>query len=324
MSTQHSSARERPYTSVISNWDAKSAVRTKPRRLLLEEDCNGFFFSAHLTPETSHPLVLSRGQDYASQLLTHRLYSYLEFTTILEQEIVNPVVLRLSRDDFGLTLPDAMRFDAYRIYCDEAYHALFSADIKMQVQNTTRIPHIRSTDPMFARAIRLAREALPSNVRTLIEFCATVVSETLISGSLTQIPQDQDVVSFVREAIADHAADERTHHAYFTKAFEIAWPQIDSTTQCLIAPYFADFILGFLAPDSDGQRDALWRMGFTREESAQIVWESHPMDKTLSDVRHAARSTLRLLTRMGVLDHGNAEQRFHDLGILPAGSFHRI
>ena len=306
------------YRSVIANWDTKCSVRTKPRRFLAEEDHDRLFFSADLTPATSHALLLSHGPSSVRELLIHRLYSYLDFTTVLEQEIVNPVVLRLSRDAFGLRLPDPMRFDAYRIYCDEAYHALFSVDIKTQIEASTDVSYTRSADPEFVRAIQQAKESVPSNLQILIDFCATVVSETLISGSLTQIPQDPAVASFVREAMADHAADERTHHAYFTKAFEIAWPQIDKSTQRLLAPYFADFILGFLTPDLSGQRDALWRMGFTREESAQIVWEAHPMNETLIGIRHAARSTLRLLSRTGVINHPHAKQHFYDLGIITA------
>lgn len=306
---------DRRYTSVISNWDTRSAVRTKPRRLLLEGDHNKLFFSPAITPVATHPLVISRGESFIHEMLTRRLYSYLAFTTILEQEIVNPIVLRLSRDAFGINLPDAMRFDAYRIYCDEAYHALFSADIKRQVEACTGILCTKSAEPAFRRAICRAKEASPG-IGDLIEFCATVVSETLISGSLTKIPEDPSVVAFIREAIADHAADERTHHAYFTRVFEIVWPQIDKRIQQTLAPHFADFILGFLAPDYDGQHDTLAGMGFTTEESTQILWESHPMRGAIADARLAARSTMRLMDRVGVTDHGVAKQHFYDLGLL--------
>jgi P-aminobenzoate N-oxygenase AurF len=304
------------YISVIPNWDTRSAVRTKPRRLLLEEEHHKHLFSSDMTPVIRHPLTLSCGEEVTEEILTQRLYAYLDFTTILEQQIVNPVVIRLSRDAFGIQLPEAMRFDAYRIYCDEAYHALFSADIMRQVQESTGVLYTRKADPIFRRAIHRAKAAVPAEAGGLVEFCATVVSETLISGSLTRIPQDPDVVSFVRDAIADHAADERTHHAYFTKVFEVAWPQIDKHTQQELAPHFADFILGFLTPDREGQQSMLTQLGFTAEKAAQIVWEAHPIAESLSDTRHAARCTMRLLDRMGVTEYSNAQQHFHDLGLL--------
>ena len=127
------------YRSVIESWDAKSAVRTKPRRMLVEKDDGMAFFSTNLTPAAGHPLVIGYGKAAVDELLVRRLYAYLDFTTILEQEIVNPVVLRLSRDSFGLELRAAMKFDAHRIYCDEAYHALFSADMKRQVMMCTGV-----------------------------------------------------------------------------------------------------------------------------------------------------------------------------------------
>jgi hypothetical protein len=303
------------YNSAIAKWDEKSAVRVKPRRCLAQGDAD-LPFSAKLTPAVSHPLLTGHDPDDPREFLTRRLYSYLDFTTILEQEIVNPTVLQMSRDAYGLRVPDGMRFDAYRIYCDEAYHALMSADVKWQVKEATGVTPTLIPEPAFVRAIRQAKDSMPAELAPLVEFCSTVVSETLISGTLTQIPEDTEVLSFVREAIADHAADERTHHAYFTRAFEIAWPQFGRPVQQSLAPLFADLIIAFLAPDLDGQRNALWQMGFNREESAQIVWEANPADRTIADIRHAARSTLRLLSRMGVMQYRNADQRFYELGLI--------
>jgi hypothetical protein len=304
------------YKSVVANWDSKSAVRAKPRRLLTPDDHGLSFFSAELTPVVSHPLVVQRGGGSVEELLTRRLYSYLDFTTVLEQEIVNPVVLRLSRDAFGLSLPFSMQFDAYRIYCDEAYHALFSADIKSQVEECTGIISGPGVEPGFARAIQRARDSVPSRLQGLVDLCATVVSETLISGSLTRIPEDLTVVSAIRESLADHAVDERTHHAYFTRVLEVCWPQLDEATRQMLGPHFADFISAFLAPDPGAQRAALAQAGFGAEDSARIIWESHPADETLMGTRHAARTTIRLLQRTGVLNDGKTEDYFSQLGLL--------
>jgi para-aminobenzoate N-oxygenase AurF len=308
------------YRSAVANWDSKSTVRSKPRRMLSEENEGRSFFSAELTPSAAHPLVVCRGGPDVQELLTRRLYSYLDFTTILEQEIVNPVVLRLSRDAYGLTLSDDMRFDAYRIYCDEAYHALFSVDIKRQVEACTGINASGTIrQPYFAHTIRRVKASLPSNLGTLAELCAAIVSETLISGSLTKIPSDPTVAKVVRETISDHAMDERTHHAYFSKVLDVVWPQIDSTTQQLLSPYFADLILGFLVPDEQVQRCTLRQMRFTRDEARQILLESHPVDETIADVRHAARSTIRLLQRNGVLANNLAIDHFTRLGLILPG-----
>lgn len=317
MNTFQSGSPMPEYSSVIVNWNSKSAVRSKPRRFLSDDDEERNFFSPDLTPAATHPLVLAHGKEGSKELLTRRLYSYLDFTIILEQEIVNPVVLRLSRDTFGIALPSDMKFDAYRIYCDEAYHALFSLDIKRQVEACTGILSAGNfPEPYFCRAIRQVRASLPPNLSGLVDLCAAVVSETLISGSLTKIPSDPTVVEAIRETISDHAADERTHHAYFTKVLEIAWPQIDGDTQRSLSPHFADFILAFLIPDEEVLHWLLGMMGFGRDDARQILHDSHPLNKTVADARHAARSTIRLLQRTGILDDGRTRDHFTQLRLI--------
>lgn len=304
------------YKSVMNKWDSKSAVRSKPRRILADEDQDRLFFSSKLIPSSTHSLILKQGDDQVKEFLTRHLYSYLDFTTILEQEIVNPVVLRLSRDAFGLEIPDDMKFDGYRIYCDEAYHALFSADTKRQVEGYTGLIPSPMVEPTFSRTLREAKESLPNDLGGLVDLCASIVSETLISGSLTTIPTDKNVVSFVRDMIADHAADERTHHAYFTKIFEMAWPQIDRKTQQFLSPYFADFIVAFLTPDIRSQLNSLNQIGFNREEAEQILCESYPDEKLISDTRYSARNTIRLLERAGILTENKVRDRFNQLGLI--------
>jgi len=306
----------RGYISPLEHWDTRSAVRSKPRRLFEERDAGRSFFSAAITPVASHPLVLSRGKDLGDRLLTLRLYSYLDFTTVLEQHIVNPVLLRLTRDAFGFALPDDMKFDAHRIYCDEAYHAHFSVDIKRQVSVCTSIVPPAATDPEFAQAIRKAQQSVPRDLRALAELCAVVVSETLISGTLSGVPADPTVAGPIRDMFADHAADERTHHAYFTRVLETAWPQLDRSSQETLSPLFGDFITAFLMPDLRAQRQMLRLADFKDQEIEQIIYEAQPFNQSLADARHAARSTMRLLERTGILQNTRTRDYFAQLGLI--------
>ncbi|MGW0432605.1 diiron oxygenase [Micromonospora sp. NPDC003197] len=304
------------YRSVLGDWDARSAVRSKPRRTAASDGAVGLHYSAALTPAAGHPLLADRGEAGVAELLTRRLYSYLDFTTILEQEIVNPVVLRLSRGDVGVPLPDAMRFDAYRIYCDEAYHALFSEDVRRQVEAATGIRAPRPGRPQFARAVGRLRRQVPSRLRDLVDLSAAMVSETLISATLTDIPADRSVVPFVRSMFADHAADERTHHAYFARVGQTVWPVLDPQVRALLGPGLADLILAFLSPDDAEHRRILREMRFSTGQARLIVASSHPEEVVLRQVRHEARSTIRLLRDIGALADGRTEEYFHQRGLL--------
>jgi len=306
------------YRSCLAGWDTRSSVRNKPARLLAENDRTQLFFSTSLAPFVSHPLVVERGEACVREVLARCLYDYLDFTAILEQETVNPVVLRLTRDAYGLRLPHDMRLDAYRIYCDEAYHAYFSVEMKTQVEVRTGIRSSEvPVEPNFARTIRRIKALLPARLAGLVELCAAVVSETLISGVLSKIPADSAVAPAIRDMIADHAGDERTHHAFFTRAMGAAWPQLDITTQQALSPHFADLILAFLTPDSLAKHRLLLETGFSNEEACGILSESTPPSLILPEVRHAARSTLRLLQRTGVLDSEGVAEYFAERGIAP-------
>lgn len=303
------------YTSVISDWDVKSSVRTKRRRMLDEVEDGKVFFPESLAPCARHPLVVSQGAQSVGTFLTRRLYQYLDFTTILEQEIVNPVLLRLSRDGYGFNLPAEMRFDAYRIYCDEAYHALSAADLIRQVKVCTSVDPLVMNRPKFANVINRVRMFVPSGMEGLVDLCAAVVSETLISGTLSGIPADSAVVHTIREAVADHAADERTHHAYFTKVLEIVWPQLGHYNQTALGPLFGYFILSFLEPDKEAYIDLLLAGGFSQAAACQIFSDSHPKSEVLKETGHAARCTLRLLHRVGMLECQQTRESFLGLGL---------
>src|SRR5215211_510556 len=102
------------YTSVFAEWDSKSAVRSRPRRMVHELEEGRSAFPAALTPPAAHPLVLARGPGAVQELLTRRLYRYLDFTTVLEQEFINPVLMEIARGTTGVHFSAEMRFDSYK------------------------------------------------------------------------------------------------------------------------------------------------------------------------------------------------------------------
>jgi hypothetical protein len=125
---------ELEYRSPFGNWFDRATVRKAPRRLLEPEDAGRYPFSPDLVPLAAHPLVRALPPRAFERVLIQHLYRYLDFTAKLEHLVVNRTVLGIAHDTIGVELPEAMRFDAYKIYCDEAFHALFSADLARQVR----------------------------------------------------------------------------------------------------------------------------------------------------------------------------------------------
>lgn len=303
------------YETVLRDWDDRSGVRAKPRRMLDEFELGKVAFPRALMTPAGHPLVEKHGRE--SKVLTERLYLYLDFTRALEQEIVNPVLLDLSRGLPPITLPATMRVDAHRIYVDEAYHALTAVDMNYQVALSSGVRYVPFACHAFQRAVQEKSRESGLDPR-LVALCAAIVSETLISGTLTKIPHDENVLTAVRVSIADHAEDERTHHAYFTRLHDFVWPQLPRSTQQKLGPMFGDFIVNFLLPDLGAEREILVRAGLGTRNANEIVHDSYDGVDRMSEARRASRATLSLLRRSGVLDRSTVREHYEELGLLAA------
>ncbi len=291
-----------PRRGKSGEWDAGAAVRTKPRRRLSEAVGKDFYFAPGLVPVARHPLVVALGPAAIRRVLIEHLQTHLVFTERLEHDCVNATLRQIARGRVGVKVSPQMRLDAYRLYCDEAYHALFSADLALQVEIATGIGPRDGEPPVFLRHLRRVRAAQAPAQRLLADMLFVVVSETLISGTLRESWRDARVVPAVREVLGDHAEDEEHHHVYFTAFFELLWPRLSKQERATVGPLLPGFIRGFLSPDHPAIEAALVRSGVRPADTAQVLAESYPEETVLADTREASRVTRRLFARNGVLD----------------------
>ncbi|HEY0602413.1 MAG TPA: diiron oxygenase [Herpetosiphonaceae bacterium] len=317
MGSVHSEPAQSEYTSKLQDWDTRAAVRAKPRRILQDEESQGkLYFPTELVPLAQHPTITNLGPSVARQMVVQHLYTYLDFTTLLEHDVVNVVAHEIAHEKIGFALPREMVFDAYKLYCDEAYHALFSVDLKLQVAAATGVDPLPGHMPSFLQRLRILQESVPRDLQQLAEVFFTIVSETLISATLAQIPRDPRVVSAVREVVADHAEDEGRHHAYFSSLLQILWPQLTPQQQQIIGPLLPEFILGFLEPDYAAATRALTNLDLSSRSVEQILQEVYQPDQVLTNARAAAAATLRLFDRNGVLDEPHTAEAFFKSGLI--------
>lgn len=83
----------------------------------------------------------------------------------------------------------------------------------------------------------------------LIELVFTIVSETLISATLTDVARGERVNPAVTDTVRDHAVDEGRHHAYFASYLKFLWATSDTGERDFIARLFPKLIDVFLDPD---------------------------------------------------------------------------
>ncbi|MDX2292338.1 MULTISPECIES: diiron oxygenase [Streptomyces] len=263
---------EPEYRSPFGNWFERASVRQAPRRMVVDDGTQQYF-SPDLVPVAGHPLVKALDGAHYDELLVQHLYRYLDFTAKLEYLVVNPVLLRIAHGTDGMRLPAQMRFDALKMYCDEAYHGLFSVDLTRQVEERTGIVPRTPVQPFFLRRLKEITEELPAEERGLAELLFVIISETLISASLAEVPAVDGVVSAVRETIRDHALDEGRHHAYFAAFLKYLWGTLTPRQRHRAGLLVPRLMHAFLHPDMDALREELAGYGMPRDDVEQVLAE---------------------------------------------------
>ncbi len=291
-----------PYRSRLDCWDQRASVRSKtgvtPRPDLVN---GGLPFPKDLLPLVSHPKVDSRGKGVVRRILGRKLVNYHDFTTHLELNAIVPATLDLATQRLGLLLPSALSEDAAKIATDECFHALEAMRQREHFADISGVNSQPVSRPAFLQKLERTIAEEPGEIGRLKNMVFSMVSETLITGSLTRIPNDTSVMPEVREIIREHAVDEAKHHQFFSQLMGIVWPQLDTSTKCKIGPLFAEFIDLFLTPDFVIQLQWLHDEGFSSHEANNIISEIHEQtDK--GAVRTQAKPTLDALRRAGILE----------------------
>ena len=306
---------EHAYRSPFGNWFERAAVRRTPRHVL-QPDEGPYMFSPDLVPVAQHPLVRALPPREFEALLVQHAYRYLDFTAKLEHLVVNRTVAGIAHGTTGVEVPDEMRFDAYKIYCDEGYHALFSADLVRQIEARTGIPPALPDPPYFLQRLAQIRESVGPDMAPLAELLFVVCSETLISATLAEAPRDPGVPAAVRDAIRTHALDEGRHHAYFASFLRYLWAQLDPKLRGFAARLLPRLVMTFLWPDLGGLRPQLESYSLTRDEVEQVLAEVYAPHVVASHARAVSRQTIAHFTAVGAFDDAAVRDELASYGLL--------
>lgn len=298
-----------PYPAL--SWDENAWTRSRPHRHAAFTP-PGRFYPRSLAAVLAHPRLAALPAIAVTAIEAHHLLRYLAFTIWLETEIVNPALLLLRRRGFISWLPDALRHDALRIYVDEGGHSEMSFDLQRRVEDATGV-----TSPAvpFATATTFAGliAAEPEAVRPLYHLFGTVVTETLITGNLTTLTRDPAVHASVRETLADHAADEARHHAFFAEVYRMLQPNLRPELKPGLGTFLAHAIQAYLAPDAPWLCAVLRDVGVAAGES--IVRELVEAPATRLGIADAAKATVSLAKGVGALEDPTTRAAFEAAGL---------
>ncbi len=232
---------------IFSKWYENSSVRISPRRVLHDEPLN-HFFSPAVAPILSHTLIQSLQNSSILEIEIQLLYKYLKFTEYLETRMVNKVIVSISNDTDGLDFPEELRKQAYKIYCDEAYHALQASDMCEQVRSVTGVTAI----PMMIeleRELDYLKSGYPVAIRNYFDLLFVAVSENLVSNELNGCMKDHSIHTEIINLIRDHARDEVAHAIFFRHVLVHISKKLGRESFRLFVESLNSLLWAYLIPD---------------------------------------------------------------------------
>jgi hypothetical protein len=300
----------------MDDWYERAGVRGHLRRTLDEDRETGLvLFPEKQIPYLGHEGLAALPAEARRALVARHLYQYLLFTVHLETKAVNRGVAMVAHNEVDFSVDPQTRLDAFKIYCDEGYHALYSLDIIQQIEAATGIaaqPY--DFHPRLDRLDRTGDRFLPEHPG-LAKLLQVVVFETVVTSILSDVPRDPTVYRVVRDVVGDHARDEVYHHAFFVKFFRELWANLPSGLRPSVARSLPRFIDDCLRPDLAPIRASLRAAGLSPQVVEDILDDCYSEAAVRASIRSASRHTVRLFESVGAFDVPGADAELHELGL---------
>ncbi|KFE45522.1 diiron oxygenase [Pseudomonas congelans] len=236
------------YMSFIDAWEGRATIRTRPRRIVENDD-------KLIYPLSRQPLVLSDTfirecahlRDYA---LVQSLYKFINDVVIFETEIVDRTARSIAKDNFTIRFPFACRYDAMTVVVDEDYHALVAMDFMQQTIALTGIEPIPLPDEIeLSRAIPAALALAPEHLRSAVELICVAIAENTVTNDVAAFAKDESVKQSVKGLMADHLLDEGRHSGFWARLVRIYWHTAAEQDRAAIARIMPVFIAQYLTHD---------------------------------------------------------------------------
>jgi len=304
--------------SPFGRWYDNAGVRSGPRRLFHDETHDGkVFFPERLVPYLEHEALASLTPKLRRELTVRHLYQFLLSTAHLETRIVNRAAELIANGRSGLDLPMSSKVDAFKVYCDEGYHSLYSLDLADQIAKETGIAVPDWDYGGFVAALAEAGPRLLPDSPNLVPLLQVVVFETLITAVLNEIPIDPTVLTAVRDITRDHAKDEGHHHRYFAGLFHELWHQLDPSLRGPVAHALPELITACLTWDVAPVHGSLVLAGIDARDARDVVHDCYSGSAGRERISDICRATVRVYRSAGVFDVPGAAEAFAGHGLLP-------
>jgi P-aminobenzoate N-oxygenase AurF len=236
------------YQSFADAWEQRATIRTRPRRVLEDDE-------RLIYPLSRQPLVLSETflrecpeqRDFA---LVQTLYKFINDVVIFETEIIDKTARSIAKNRFAVAFPFACRYDAMTVVVDEDYHALVAMDFMQQTVALTGIEPIQLPDQIeLSRAIPAAVALAPEHLRSAVELICVAIAENTVTGDVAAFARDDSVKPSIKGLMADHLLDEGRHSSFWARMVRIYWHTASEADRKTISQILPVFIGHYLTND---------------------------------------------------------------------------
>ncbi|MCK6191136.1 MULTISPECIES: diiron oxygenase [unclassified Pseudomonas] len=233
------------YTSIADDWERRATIRTRPRRLLENDD-------KLIYPLCRQPLVLSASfMEHCPQcrdfVLAQSFYKFINDVVIFETEIVEKTARDIAKNRFSVPFPLACRIDAMTVVVDEDYHALVALDFLQQTVEMTGIQPLELPEQIeLSKALSAAKAHAPAYLHDAVELIAVAIAENTVTQDVAAFSKDLTVKASIRGLMADHLFDEGRHAQFWTRLVQRYWRTASPDDRDVIAQVLPIFLARYL------------------------------------------------------------------------------
>ena len=236
------------YRSFADDWERRATIRTRPRRLL--EDDNKFIFPLCRQPLVLTATFLEHCPQWRDFVLVQSFYKFINDVVIFETEIVDKTARSIAKNRFSPAFPLACRYDAMTVMVDEDYHALVALDFLQQAVKMTGIEPLDLPGQIeLSRALPAAQAQVPAHLHDAVELICVAIAENTVTHDVAAFSRDDSVKSSIRGLMADHLFDEGRHARFWTQLVHIYWQSASPEDRDSIAQALPIFLAYYLTND---------------------------------------------------------------------------
>lgn len=310
-----------PLPDPTTRWYESATVRHSARVML--SSTGDTLLPSNRQMLSTHPSVVAHGQDAVTYVLAQSVYASMQEIALLETKLVIECCLKIVNREIMPGASDTDRLDALTVVVDEAYHAHVAMDFIGQVQATTGIvPLPFPAHDHHLQALQDTRATLPVELQPHFELIAVFIAEHILIKDIVAARRDEKVAPAFTRLMSDHASDEGRHATFFADLTRACWAGLPEHARHAIGGILPGFLQAYTAGDESRASDRALLAGCGLRPAAvdAAIEETDPTYAEIMEMHVALTQAhlLRVMARVGILDHAPTRAAFVASGMLAA------